>query len=59
MALGSIIISIYRLISRKWRPYCWMSNNYDENNPCNLLLGDEDAWCCKECPFHPKNFSKR
>lgn len=57
MSLGSVIIKMYRLVSKKWRPYCWLNDEYDLNQPCNVY--NMEIWCCEECPFSPKNFSKK
>jgi hypothetical protein len=60
MGFGENLLKIGRVISKEWRPYCWMNENYDLSKPCKSLkmgiipIEAKDAWCCEHCPFKPK-----
>jgi len=52
MGFGANLLKVGIVVPKEWRPFCWMNENYDINEPCNI--SPEDAkyiWCCEECPF--------
>lgn len=54
MSFGENLLKFGRIISKEWRPYCWMNEDYDKNKPCDQSLGEPESWCCEQCQFRPR-----